>query len=128
MSAPVQPHAAQPPPPIVQPGRRARQPQLLGSRQVTFRAEKDTIVAAHQGTFRRLQLRVSGSPLEMYNVRVTFGDGSRFSPNTRLVFTQGAWSRVLDLPGRARRIRKIEFWYRSRGVRSGRANIQVFGV
>ncbi len=64
----------------------------------------------------------------MYNVKVTFGDGSSFSPQTRLVFAQGAWSRVIDLPGNARRIRKVEFWYRSRGARTGRARVQLFGI
>ena len=106
----------------------ARQPQLLGARWVTFRAEKDTILSGHRGTFSKLRLHVSGSPLEMYNVRITFGNGGTYSPQTRLVFAQGAWSRVIDLPGNARNIRKIEFWYRSRGLRSGRANVQVFGM
>jgi hypothetical protein len=127
-AAPAQAAAPAAPAAPAQAGAPSKQPQLLGARWVTFRAEKDTIIAAHRGRFSKLRLHVSGSPLEMYNVRVTFGDGSRYSPPTRLVFAQGGWTRVLDLPGHQRHIRKIEFWYRSRGPRTGRANVQVFGI
>lgn len=122
------PAAPQPAAPAAQPGAPAKQPQLIGARWVSMGAERDTILAGHQGRFSKLRLHVSGSPLEMYNVRITFGDGSHYSPPTRLVFAQGAWSRVLDLPGNQRRIKRIDFWYRSRGVRSGRANVQVYGI
>ncbi len=101
---------------------------LLGVRQVNFVGDKDTIgVTNSRGRFRRIKLHVSGSPLEMYNVRVTFGDGSHFSPKTRLSFAQGGWTRTIDLPGNARVIRKVEFWYRSVGRRSGKARVQLFG-
>ena len=107
----------------------AKKAAHLGSRKVTFQAEKDTVmVTARDGRFEKLQLRVSGSPLEMYNVRIVFGDGTSFSPNTRWNFSQGSWTRQIDLPGGKRVIRKVEFWYRSKGPRTGRATVQVFGL
>lgn len=102
--------------------------ELLGRREVSFRAERDVIsVTAREGTFRALKLEVEGGNLEMFNIRVTFGDGSVFSPDTRIQFREGSWSRTLDLPGAARVVRKVEFYYRSEG-RRGRANVRLYGM
>ena len=100
----------------------------LGQRQVAFAGDHDTIlVTATQGRFRALRLHVSGSPLEMFRVKVTFGNGQTFEPPLRHVFRQGAWTRRIDLPGKRRVVRKVEFWYRSVGKRSGRARVQLAG-
>jgi len=99
----------------------------LGSRRVSFAVDRDVIdVGAREGTFEAIRIEVEGGSLEMYNVRLTFGNGDTWSPNTRVLFRQGSWSRLIDLPGPARVIRKIEFWYRSR-LRRGQATVRVFG-
>jgi len=99
----------------------------LGSRRVSFAVDRDVIdVGAREGTFEAIRIEVEGGSLEMYNIRLTFGNGDTWSPNTRVLFRQGSWSRLIDLPGPARVIRKIEFWYRSR-LRRGQATVRVFG-
>ena len=105
--------------------------ELLGSRRVSFAVDRDVIdVGAREGggggTFDAIRIEVDGGSLEMYNIRLTFGNGDTWSPNTRVLFRQGSWSRLIDLPGPARVIRKIEFWYRSR-LRRGQATVRVFG-
>lgn len=101
--------------------------ELLGTRRVSFAAERDAIeVGVREGTFNAIRIEVAGGSLEMYNIRITFGNGESWSPDTRVLFRQGSWSRLIDLPGQARVIRKIEFWYRSR-VRRGQATVRVFG-
>ncbi len=101
--------------------------QALGTRTVHGRADRDVIpVTAREGRFRKLRIEVTGSALEMHNVVVRFGDGSRYSPDTRLVFRKGGTSRVIDLPGEARVIREISFRYSNiRG--GGRARVHVSG-
>lgn len=101
--------------------------ELLGTRRVDFRAERDVIGASAQGRFRALKIEVEGGNLEMFNIRVTFGDGDVFSPETRLVFREGSWSRTIDLPGEARIVRRVEFFYRSEG-RRGRATVRLYGL
>lgn len=101
--------------------------ELLGTRKVNFAAEKDVISAKHQGRFRAIKLEVEGGNLDMYNIRMVFGDGTTFSPDTRVAFREGSWSRTIDLPGDARVIRRIEFWYRSE-LRRGRATVRVYGT
>lgn len=84
----------------------------LGERWVDGARDRDVIaVGARDGRFRRIMLVVEHSALEMFDVVVTFGDGSRFSPPTRHVFSPETRSSVIDLPGADRVIRSVEFKY-----------------
>jgi hypothetical protein len=77
---------------------------------------------------RSIRIAVEGGDLEMFNVRITFGDGESFSPPTRLYFGEHSRSREIDLPGGARVIRRIDFFYQSaRGGGPGRAIVHVYG-
>ena len=100
----------------------------LGTRQVDFGGDHDTIACAHQGTFRKIKLEVDGGDLLMHNVVVHFGNGEKHSPDTRLEFNSNTGSRIIDLPGGDRTITKIDFYYKSqRGGRGGRATIRAYG-
>jgi hypothetical protein len=84
----------------------------LGERTVHGAMDHDTMpVGADDGTFRRVRFVVEGSALEMYNIVITFGDGSSFSPPTRLVFARQSMTREIDLPGDRRVIRRIDLRY-----------------
>jgi hypothetical protein len=88
----------------------------LGSRTVNGRrgVDRDVIgVGRREGRFRVLQFVVENSSLEMFDMRVFFGDGSSYSPPTQLVFRPGQAIQVIDLPGGARVVRKVEFRYRN---------------
>lgn len=101
--------------------------ELLGTRRVNFALDHDAmIVGARQGGFTAIKIEVAGGALEMHNVKVTFGNGQSFSPETRINFRQGSWSRTIDLPGPVRIVRRVDFWYRSR-LRRGAATVSLFG-
>ena len=68
-------------------------------------------MGAREGTYRRAMIVVDHSALEMFEVVFTFGDGTRFSPPTRHVFSANTRSHVIDLPGSDRVIRTVEFRY-----------------
>src|SRR5262245_29270568 len=98
----------------------------LGERWVTGAVDRDAIrVGRADGRYRKIMLKVEHSALEMFDVVVVFGDGSRFSPPTRLVFGAGTTSRVIDLPGGARFIRFVEFKYGNLPG-GGRAQIELW--
>jgi hypothetical protein len=84
----------------------------LGERWVDGTHDRDVIpVGAREGAYRRIMIVVENSALEMYDVDVTFGDGSVFSPRTRHIFAAETRSHVIDLPGTRRYIRTVEFHY-----------------
>jgi len=105
--------------------------ELLGTRRVNFTLDHDAIlVGAREGGFTAIKLEVAGGNLEMYDIKVTFGNGQTFSPDTRIQFHQGSWSRTIDLPGPVRILRRVDFWYRSRlrpPPARGAATVRLFG-
>lgn len=100
----------------------------LGERWVDGRGDRDVIhVGKKDGRFQKIQLVVEHSSVELYDIVVTFGDGTTFSPNTRLAFGPNSTTRVIDLPGGARVIRKVELRYGNLPG-GGRAQIELWGV
>lgn len=103
--------------------------ELLGQKSVSFLGvvDRDTLdVGRSQGRFRELKFIVEGAPVEMYDIRVTFGDSSTFHPETRLQFAPNSVSRTIDLPGRGRIIRKIDFVYRKTSGLFRQATVSVY--
>jgi hypothetical protein len=97
-------------------------------RPVDFRLDHDVILGVGDGAFRAIRINVEGGDLEMFDIKVTFGNGETFSPGTRVYFREGSRSRVIDLPGDARIIRRIDFFYRSAPFGGqGRAAVHVYG-
>jgi hypothetical protein len=100
----------------------------LGERWVDGRGDRDVIhVGKKDGRFQKIQLVVEHSSVELYDIVVTFGDGSTFAPGTRLAFGPNSTTRVIDLPGGARVIRKVELRYGNLPG-GGRAQIELWGI
>ncbi|MEZ4401602.1 MAG: hypothetical protein R3B06_16370 [Kofleriaceae bacterium] len=119
----AQPPVAQPPPPPVRVEERRDDRadrrfdrhsnwDKLGERWVEGRLDRDVIkVGKKKDRYTAVAIVVEHSALEMYDMVIEFGDGTTFSPNLRMVFGADSASRVIDLPGDARNIKKVEFRY-----------------
>ncbi len=98
----------------------------LGERWVNGGADHDTIhVGAIEGRFTAIALRVEHSALQLFDITITFGDGTTYSPGTRLVFAEDTASRTIDLPGGARVIRRVDFRYANLPG-GGRAQLELW--
>jgi hypothetical protein len=101
--------------------------ERLGAREVDFGRDRDTIeVGKKEGKFKQLQIRVKGAPIEISDIVVTFANDQKFTPDVRHRFDEGEGSRVIDLPGDRRGIRKIDFNYRSINRREGKGRVEVY--
>jgi hypothetical protein len=99
----------------------------LGERSVDGARDRDIIaVGRREGAFRKLMIAVERSPIELHHLKVNFGDGTSFTPETRLVFGANSRSGVIDLPGADRVIRSVEFSYGNLPG-SGRAEVELWG-
>lgn len=87
----------------------------LGMRQVGSHGDRDIVRTAGEGKFKRIRLVVEGGDLELFDLRITFADGKTFSPTGRFTFSKSR-SRVIALPGAARTVRWINFYYRGKGT------------
>jgi hypothetical protein len=105
---------------------------FLGSREVSFGADKDVIeVGAGDGRFTAIVIGVVEGDLEMWNIKVEFGNGDDFSPDVRANFDSKSRSRVIELPDRdsgaeLRVIKKVGFSYKSKRG-EGKATVKLYG-
>lgn len=102
--------------------------EFLGSRTVNFGLDKDEImVTGAEGVFKSIQIRVKRSGINMHRLVVHFGDGSEQVVELKNEFRAGSASRVIDLEGNNRIIRKVTMWYDTKNYRKNRAIIELWG-
>ncbi len=101
---------------------------LLGSRQVSDRADHDVIkVTSARGDFRRIKFTVQRASIDFHRVVVHFGNGDDQRIELRNTIPAGGETRAIDLDGKDRVIRSIEFWYDANTIRGRRAQVRVLG-
>ena len=101
---------------------------ILGKRVVNIKADHDEIpVTITKGTFKKIKFKVLDAPIYVNNFRVIYGNGTfeNFVVNKR--FQAGHESRVIDLEGVNRIIKKININYKTLKVGQGKAKVVVFG-
>lgn len=107
---------------------RAEKWVLLGQRHVSDRAEHDTIeVTASEGSFDAVQLRVKRSSVRFYEVKVVYGAGTSDELEVRDVIPAGGQSRVLDLRGANRFVKRVEFRYEAKTLGRRGAIVELWG-
>ncbi|MBN1938428.1 MAG: hypothetical protein JW843_02510 [Candidatus Aminicenantes bacterium] len=100
----------------------------LGSRDVNFGVDRDTIVISRShGSIRQLMVRVRTSPVEIYDIRVVFTNGTSYDASNRQRLNTGNDRLYIDLPGSARSVREVIFRYRKIASASRRATIELYG-
>jgi hypothetical protein len=77
--------------------------------------------------FSKIKLRITDAPLHIYDMKIYFDNGDVQDVALKTNFRQGEETRVIDLAGGLRHLRKIEFWYETKGVRRGKARVAVWG-
>ena len=86
--------------------------QLLGSKTVKSGLDRDVInVTASKGVYKKLKIKVKAAPIFMKKMIVHYQNGTTQSIAIRKNIAQGSESRVIDLPGNNRVIKKVVFWY-----------------
>lgn len=101
---------------------------FLEDKKVGFGVDHDVI---HFGNWkddvRQIKIRVTDGPLKMYDMKVYFDNDEVQDVSLRARFAQGGESRVIDLNGGLRHLKKIEFWYETKGFARGRSRVAVWG-
>jgi hypothetical protein len=104
--------------------------RLLGRTQANHSGDHDTIVVKGPfDNFRRIKFKVTDAPLNLRRMVVTYDNGEPDKIDTREDIPRGGESRVIDLRGVGQRsIRRIDFWYDTKGILRGNADVTVFGM
>ena len=103
---------------------RAQDAQLLGEEIAKFDRETDTFdVDSRAGPFDQIKIQAERAAIELFRVRVTFGNGERQDFDRKRTIEAGRIGHTLELRGRDRRISRVETTYRTIGSRTGRRAI-----
>jgi hypothetical protein len=100
---------------------------LIGERRVSFMIDHDVIQATGNDNYKQLKVKVKDGPVHIIDMDVHFENGDKFDVALKQRIPKDGESRVIDLPGGSRNVRKIEFWYETKGFRKGRGTVQVWG-
>jgi len=102
--------------------------EFLGKRQVNLAVERDSVVfPAATKPIRRLLVVVRLNDLEILGLRIAFENGDDFEIDYKGKFIANRDNQFFDLPGGARRIRRIDFLYRSLLKTARRAEVEFWG-
>ena len=104
--------------------------RLIGRTHASHSADHDAIIVAGPfDNFRRIKFKVTDAPLNLHRLVVTYDNGEPDKIDVRQNIRKGGESREIDLRGVGKRsIRKIEFWYDTKGLLQGKADVTVFGM
>lgn len=102
--------------------------EKLGSKKVNFGLDRDEIpVTIKDGVFTAVKIKVRRSGLNMHRMVIHFGNGTTQDVTLKKKFTQGDESRVIDIDGGARVIKKVVFWYDTKNIRNRKSKIELWG-
>jgi hypothetical protein len=104
--------------------------RLIGTTHANHTADHDAIVVKGPGDkFRRIKFKVTDAPLNMQRMVVTYDNGAPDKIDVRQNIPKGGESRAIDLRGEGkRRIRRVDFWYDTKGLLNGKADVTLFGM
>jgi hypothetical protein len=102
--------------------------EKLGSRVVTMTGDHDEIlVTATEGVYTAIQLRILKAPIHLLNINIIFGNGDNENIVFDKMFAAGSETRVIDLVGNKRIIKKVNLNYKSAPTQKGRAVVSLWG-
>lgn len=102
--------------------------ELLGSRIINYGLDRDEILVTRaEGLFTAVQLRVKRSPINMHKLAIHYGNGEVDEIELRENFRPGTASRVIDLPGNKRVIKKVVLWYDTKNLAVGKGVVELWG-
>lgn len=102
--------------------------EKLGMRMVNYNLDRDEIpVTLAEGTFNSVKLIVNRSPINLNRFVIHFSNGGKQDVTVRKNIPKGGETRVIDLKGGNRGIKKVVFWYDTKKIARGRAVIELWG-
>lgn len=101
---------------------------LLGSCKVHGHKDYDEIVVTgSQGDFKAIKLFVQNEGIDFDRIVVHYGNGSTDKIDIRNFVAAGGETRVIDLAGGDRIIRKVVFYYKSNAATSKKGKVLLYG-
>jgi hypothetical protein len=100
----------------------------LGCKTVSFFGDRDILPVNNGERYRALRLRSVGFDIELNEMGVVYGNGTRDSYSINRILPSGATTNEIPLRGEARKIRQVDFLYRSKVISNKKTRLCVDGL
>lgn len=102
--------------------------EKLGTKTVDMKADHDVLmVTFHEGFYSKVKFVIRKAPLHLKNVNIVFGNGDNKNIVFNKRFNAGSTTRIIDLPGNKRIIKKIKLNYKTIPTGKGKAIFVAWG-
>jgi hypothetical protein len=98
---------------------------FLGKDTVDGWRDTDRITVRDGKPYTEVMFVVAGSDVELRNVTITLGNNEKYTLPSNVVFKEGTRTSPIDIPGKVRRIKSIDFAYANLPG-GGRAMVEVW--
>ncbi len=101
----------------------------IGEVTASFKVDKDAIVVIGNDHFKAIKLKVTDAPIHMYDLEVYYESGDKQDVQVRQNLMKGEETRVIDLNGGTRALKKVVFVYKTvPNMKDERAQIELYGM
>ncbi|MEH0155900.1 DUF2541 domain-containing protein [Limibacter armeniacum] len=102
----------------------------IATKTVNFQSETDEVKpSSGEADVSKIKIKCIQGTVKIKDITIEMDDGKDSSPTVVGVLTKGQSSRVIDLPGKDNKLKKVKFKYDSMGkvVISKRAKVEIWG-
>ncbi|CAN5432799.1 hypothetical protein BH11BAC1_BH11BAC1_02870 [soil metagenome] len=101
----------------------------IGETTADFKAEKDELVVLGKDAFRSIKIKITDAPIHIADLEVYYESGDNESISLKSDFKAGGESRVIDLKGDTRAIKKVVFVYNTvANSKNDKAHVELYGL
>jgi len=101
----------------------------IGEVKASFKMENESIVVLGKDAFKSIKLKVTDAPINIENVQVFYESGDPEDVSVRSELKAGAETRVIDLKGGTREIKKVVFTYKTMpNSKDEKAHVELYGL
>ena len=101
----------------------------IGNTTVSFKNDHDEILILGSNRFVSIKFKVTDAPIDLENLEIYFRSGDKQVVQFRMSFEAPGESRVIDLNGGERTVKKIVFKYRTLpNYKDVKAHVEVWGL
>ncbi len=101
----------------------------IGETTANFSGDKDEIIVLGADVFKAIRIKVTDAPVHIETMEVVFDNETRQNVDLKADFKAGEESRVIDLEGGDRKLKKVVYVYRTiPNFPIDKAHIELWGL
>lgn len=103
--------------------------QKIAETTVSFKKESDEVVIMGADKFAAIKIKIKDAPIDLVNLDIYFEDGKKQHVNIAMPIKVEGESRVIDIDGGEKDLKKIAFVYKTLPNRDDeKAKVEIWGL